>query len=165
MTRSIIFDLSEDDEEHEKNITDNQRASTVIVEIKVCAGGNINRFEDIKKIYLYRLPSGNVKWFKTGTVSQLAEEASKRFGKDRILVSVKNVDFIFKTSNEAMEENFHEMLVLDKTSVLDAVENITDDSGGCRCRPDYDIQEDRRYIKAEHSVRGITGQFVTDPEY
>ena len=70
----------------------------------------------------------------------LAEEASKRFGKDRILVSVKNVDFIFK-NKEAMEENFHEMLVLDKT-MLDAVENITT-IPAVVVVDDYDIQEIR----------------------
>lgn len=42
---------------------------------------------------------------------ELAEEASKRFGKDRILVSVENVDFVFKHQAK-MNENFHELLVL-----------------------------------------------------
>ena len=90
----------------------------------------------------------------------LAEEASKRFGKDRILVSVKNVDFIFK-NKEAMEENFHEMLVLDKT-MLDAVENITT-IPAVVVVDDYDIQEIVDILKRD-SVRGITGQFVTDPD-
>ena len=36
----------------------------------------------------------------------LAEEASERFGKDRILISVKNVDFIYKNQND-INETFH----------------------------------------------------------
>ena len=44
----IIFDLSEDDEEHEKNIQTIKNINRN-VEIKVCAGGNISRFEDVKK--------------------------------------------------------------------------------------------------------------------
>ena len=46
----IIFDLSEDDEEHEKNLKTIKDLNHNL-EIKVCAGGNINRFEDIKKIF------------------------------------------------------------------------------------------------------------------
>ena len=44
----IIFDLSDDDEEHEKNIHTIKNINRN-VEIKVCAGGNISRFEDVKK--------------------------------------------------------------------------------------------------------------------
>ena len=55
---------------------------------------------------------------------ELATEASKRFGKDRILVSLDNVNFIFKNQN-ALNENFHELYVLN-TAILDAIEGITD---------------------------------------
>ena len=53
----IIFDLSDDDEEHEKNIHTIKNINRN-VEIKTCAGGNINRLEDIKK-FLCRMPSGH----------------------------------------------------------------------------------------------------------
>ena len=50
----IIFDLSDDDEEHEKNIHTIKNINRN-VEIKTCAGGNINRLDDIKKfIYAFR---------------------------------------------------------------------------------------------------------------
>ena len=45
----IIFDLSTSDEEHEKNIHTIENINRNI-EIKVCAGGNINRLEDVKKL-------------------------------------------------------------------------------------------------------------------
>ena len=46
----IIYDLSEDDDrEHEKNIQTIKKLAQNI-EIPICAGGNINRLEDIKKI-------------------------------------------------------------------------------------------------------------------
>ncbi len=44
----IVFDLSVDDDEHDKNIHTIKNINRN-VEIKVCAGGNINRLEDIKK--------------------------------------------------------------------------------------------------------------------
>ncbi|MBC5713705.1 bifunctional phosphoribosyl-AMP cyclohydrolase/phosphoribosyl-ATP diphosphatase HisIE [Roseburia sp. BX1005] len=154
----FIFDLSEDDEEHEKNLQTIKDLNRNL-EIKVCAGGNINRFEDIKKIFYTGCLQVMLNGSKPESIA-LAEEASKRFGKDRILVSVKNVDFIFK-NKEAMEENFHEMLVLDKT-MLDAVENITT-IPAVVVVDDYDIQEIVDILKRD-SVRGITGQFVTDPD-
>ena len=152
----FIFDLSEDDEEHEKNLQTIKDLNRNL-EIKVCAGGNINRFEDIKKIFYTGCLQVMLNGSKPESIA-LAEEASKRFGKDRILVSVKNVDFIFK-NKEAMEENFHEMLVLDKT-MLDAVENITT-IPAVVVVDDYDIKEIVDILKRD-SVRGITGKFVTD---
>lgn len=154
----FIFDLSEDDEEHEKNLQTIKDLNRNL-EIKVCAGGNINRFEDIKKIFYTGCLQVMLNGSKPESIA-LAEEASKRFGKDRILVSVKNVDFIFK-NKEAMEENFHEMLVLDKT-MLDAVENITT-IPAVVVVDDYDIQEIVDILKRD-SVRGITGKFVTDSD-
>ena len=46
----VILDLSSDDDEHEKNINTIKNINRNI-EIKVCAGGNINRIEDIKKLF------------------------------------------------------------------------------------------------------------------
>ena len=45
----IIFDLSTSDDEHEKNVNTIRNINRNI-DIKVCAGGNINRLEDIKKL-------------------------------------------------------------------------------------------------------------------
>ena len=114
----MIFDLSTTDEEHERNIQVIRNINRNI-EIKVCAGGNINRMEDIKK-FIY---AGCLQVIVNGSKPEsmaLAAEASKRFGKDRILVSVTNVDFIFKHQDE-MADTFHEVLILNK-AVLDAVE-------------------------------------------
>ena len=90
---------------------------------------------------------------------ELAEEASDRFGKDRILVSVKNVDFIFKHQKE-MDDHFHELLVLN-TDVLNAIENITDVPyivyfEAC----DY---EKIIAVLSRSNVRGIAGTFINDP--
>lgn len=118
----MIFDLSTTDEEHERNIQVIRNINRNI-EIKVCAGGNINRMEDIKK-FIY---AGCLQVIVNGSKPEsmaLAAEASKRFGKDRILVSVTNVDFIFKHQDE-MADTFHEVLILNK-AVLDAVEGMTD---------------------------------------
>ncbi len=153
----FIFDLSDDDEEHEKNLQTIKNMNHNL-EIKVCAGGNINRFEDIKKIFY----TGCMQVMLNGSKPQsikLAEEASKRFGKDRVLVSVKNVDFIFK-NHDLMEENFHEMLVLDR-KMVDAVENITS-IPYVVVTDDGNLDEIEAILKQEQA-RGITGAFITEP--
>lgn len=152
----FIFDLSDDDDEHEKNLQTIKNLNRNL-EIKVCAGGNINRFEDIKKLFYAGCRQVMLNGSKLESIA-LAEEASKRFGKDRILVSVENVDFIFK-NKEAMEENFHEMLVFDK-GMLDAIENITT-IPSIVAVDDYNVDEFYNILKRD-SVRGITGKFVTE---
>lgn len=153
----FIFDLSKDDEEHEKNLQTIKDLNRNL-EIKVCAGGNINRFEDIKKIFYTGCRQVMLNGSKAGSI-ELAQEASKRFGKDRILVSVKNVNFLFK-NKEAMEENFHEMLVLDK-KILDTVENMTT-IPSVVVVDHYHLDEIIDILRRD-SVRGITGDFVTEP--
>ena len=54
----IIFDLSTSDDEHEKNINTIKNINRNI-EIKVCAGGNINRLEDVKTS-LCRMSAGHL---------------------------------------------------------------------------------------------------------
>ena len=72
----FIFDLSDDDEEHEKNLQTIKNMNHNL-EIKVCAGGNINRFEDIKKIFY----TGCMQVMLNGSKPQsikLAEEADRK---------------------------------------------------------------------------------------
>ncbi len=154
----FVFDLSEDDEEHELNLQTIKNLNHNL-EIKVCAGGNINRFEDIKKIFYAGCLQVMLNGSKPESI-ELAKEASKRFGKDRILVSVKNVDFIFK-HKDAMEENFHEMLVMNK-NLLDAVENITTIPSVVVM--DHFGMEEILDVLRRDLVRGVTGTFITDLE-
>ncbi len=152
----FIFDLSDDDEEHERNVQTIRDLNRVL-EIKVCAGGNIKRFEDIKKLFY----AGCIQVILNGSkpVSmELAKEAAGRFGKDRILLSVKNVNFIFKHKDE-LEEYFHELLILNR-KMLDAVENMTAVPSIVRM-DDYNFDEFLEVLKRD-AVRGITGKFVTE---
>jgi phosphoribosyl-ATP pyrophosphohydrolase/phosphoribosyl-AMP cyclohydrolase len=152
----MIFDLSDDDEEHERSLHTIKNINRN-VEIKVCAGGNINRMEDIKKFIYAGCLQVIVNGSKPNSM-ELAEEASRRFGKDRILVSVKNVDFVFKHRAE-MNEHFHELLVLN-TKVLDAIENITD----IPYVVNFDTCDYEKIISVlqRKNVRGIAGAFIND---
>ena len=154
----IIFDLSTTDEEHEKNIHTIKNINRN-VEIKVCAGGNINRMEDIKKL----IYAGCLQVILNGSKAEsmeLAAEASGRFGKDRILVSVENVNFIFKHQDQ-MLDTFHELLVLNK-DVLDAIEGMTDVPYVVHLKEAK--QEELIAVLSRQNVRGIAGPFINDPK-
>ena len=154
----MIFDLSTTDEEHEKNIHTIKNINRN-VEIKVCAGGNINRMEDIKKL----IYAGCLQVILNGSKAEsmeLAAEASGRLGKDRILLSVDNVNFIFKHQDQMMD-TFHELLVLNK-DVLDAIEGITDVPYVVHLKEAK--QEELISILSRNNVRGIAGPFINDPK-
>lgn len=152
----VIFDLSTNDDEHELNIHTIKNINRNI-EIKVCAGGNINRLEDVKKLLYAGCLQVILNASKPSSVG-LAKEASERFGKDRILVSISNVDFIFK-NQETLEDTFHEVLVLDEES-LDAIENLTNIPYVVNLKQ-FDYQQIVTLLKREH-IRGIAGPFIND---
>ncbi|MDD6037531.1 MAG: bifunctional phosphoribosyl-AMP cyclohydrolase/phosphoribosyl-ATP diphosphatase HisIE [bacterium] len=116
-----VFDLSDDDDEHEENLRAIRQLNRLI-DIPTCGGGNIRRMEDVKKLIYAGCKQIMLNASKNGCL-ELAKEAADRYGKDRMLVSVKNVDFIFKHQQE-MDDLFHEVLVMDD-SVLDAVDNLS----------------------------------------
>ena len=152
----IIFDLSTSDDEHEKNVNTIRNINRNI-DIKVCAGGNINRLEDIKKLLFAGCLQVILNASKPSSIG-LAEEASARFGKDRILLSINNVDFIFK-NQDSIENTFHEALVLNP-EILDALENLTNIPYVVEL-PDYNFDEIVRLLKRE-KIRGIAGPFIND---
>lgn len=154
----IIFDLSTDDDEHEKNIHTIENINRNI-DLKVCAGGNINRIEDVKKL----LYAGCLQVIFNATKSsslELANIASERFGKDRILLSINNVDYIFKHQEE-IEDTFHELLVLD-IEIIDALDNLTN-TPYVVCMPEYDFEKITDVLNRDN-VRGIAGDFINDPK-
>ena len=154
----IIFDLSTDDDEHEKNIHTIENINRNI-EIKVCAGGNVNRIEDIKKLLYAGCLQVILNASKPSSL-ELADEASVRFGKDRVLLSVNNVDFIFK-HKKAIEDTFHELLVMN-VEILDALENLTN-TPYVVFLPEYNYNNIVE-ILYRRTVRGIAGDFINNPD-
>lgn len=152
----IILDLSDSDDEHERNIKA-IRGLNRNLEVKVAAGGNISRIEDIKKYFYAGCRQVILNGSKQGTM-ELAAEASDKFGKDRMLVSVDTVDFIFK-NREQMEGCFHEVILMNP-KLLDAVANIS--KLPCIVNQDsFDLNEFERVMKCEN-VRGIYGLAINE---
>ncbi len=150
----FVFDLSDEDQEHEKNIH-TIRELNRLIEIPTCGGGNVRRLEDIKKL----LYAGCKQVLINGSrpyCFALVDEASSRFGHEKILVSVKNIDFVFK-HKEVIKEKIHEMLVMDP-KMLDSVENLTDTQYVALCeKQDMDCM--LGILRRDHS-RGIYGSFL-----
>src|SRR5699024_2588196 len=86
----IVFDLSTSDEEHDEAIDLIKKINRVI-SIPMIAGGNIRRAEDVKKI-LYAGAKRAVLNFSKSLSIDLIEEVSKRFGKERIAVSLNDFE-------------------------------------------------------------------------
>ena len=84
----LAFDLSDSDEEHDQNIG-LLKEIVRCTEIPVYAGGHIRRVEDVKKI-LYAGCQMAVLNFGRASNVEMAEEVSKRFGKEKIAFSISD---------------------------------------------------------------------------
>lgn len=154
----LIYDLSTEDEEHELNIHTIKELNRLL-EIPLCAGGNINRLEDVKKLIYAGCKEVILNGSKPST-AQLAMETSKRFGKEKIIISLKNVDYIFKHQKE-LQESVHEILVMNQ-EILDSVENLTDIIYLVE-QNELDMDKLTTLLKRDN-VRGICGEFINDLE-
>lgn len=152
----FIFDLSSEDIEHEKNLLAIREINRLI-EIPTCGGGNIKRLEDVKKVLYAGCKQALINGSKPYCF-ELMDQASSRFSKEQILVSVENVDFVFK-HRDAMKNKIHEMLVM-KAGLLDAIENLTDIQYVALCE-ENEIDAMLNVLKRTNS-RGIYGSFLND---
>ena len=155
----ICYDLSTDDEEHEKNILAIREINRNI-QVKTAGGGNIKRLEDVKKL----LYAGCVEVILNGSKPEtidLIKEASARFGSEKMLVSLATVDFLFKTK-DFLSDNIHELLIMN-TTLLEGLENITTIPYIVQV-DDYDFEKVSKVLKSDQ-IRGISGQFINDTSF
>lgn len=153
----FVFDLSQEDNEHEKNLHTLKEINR-ISEIPVYAGGNINRLEDIKKI-LYtgckKVILNSLKYVST----ELAKEGAMRFGKDKITMSLFNVDILFK-QKELMEEHISELVILNP-KLIGTIENVTE----IPYIPVVDTMDKDRIceiLQSDNTIEGIAGSALGD---
>ncbi len=155
----ICYDLSTDDEEHEKNILAIREINRNI-QVKTAGGGNIKRLEDVKKL----LYAGCVEVILNGSKPEaidLIKEASARFGANKMLVSLCTVDFLFKTK-DFLQDNIHELLIMN-TTLLEGLENITNIPYIVQI-DDYDFDYVLKLLKSDQ-IRGISGQFLNSTSF
>lgn len=150
----ICFDLSEDDDEHEKNILAIREINRSI-EVKTCAGGNIQRLEDVKKLLYAGCIEVVLNGNKAATLN-LVKEAAARFGQEKILVSIDNIDILFK-AGPSLAQNVHELLVMNQ-DITASIENTTTIPYILR----QDVEDVNVIAKLLQSdqIRGIYGEFI-----
>lgn len=154
----IVFDLSTSDEHHEEAI-DLMKKINRVISIPMVAGGNIRRQEDVKKILYAGAKRAMLNLSKPASI-ELLEEVSKRFGKERIAVSLNDFDSLFKQQH-LIEEFCTEMIFMHRLD-LNSVMNITE----IPCVVVTDTMEQSEILKILKSdgVKGVSGLFISQQD-
>lgn len=111
----IIFDLSTDDLSHENALV-MIRKITSSAEIFTIGAGNVKRLEDVKKLIYAGCDKVLLNMSKQTNVD-LIEEASKRFGKDKIMACAENKEQI-SCNLDALEKYASGCVMLNCTNVV-----------------------------------------------
>lgn len=151
----IVFDLSDADDEHDEAIDLIKRMNRVI-RIPMVVGGNIKRQEDIKKILYAGAKRAMVNFSKQDSV-KLIEEAAKRFGKEKLAVSLNDFDALFKHQH-VIQDCSSEIVFMHRLD-LNSVVNVTE----VPCVIVTDTMEERELFKIlkSSSVRGLSGKYIS----
>ncbi len=152
----ILFDLSTSSTEHDEAIGLMKKVNRVI-DIPMSAGGNIARLEDVKKI-LYTGASRAILNMSLKRMPMILEEACARFGKERLSVSLKDFDTLFKQQkiiNECSSEIVF-MQSLDFASISDTTELP------CIIVTKTSKPERLTTMLLNKSIRGVTGKYVSN---
>lgn len=150
----LVFDFSSDDQEHEKAIGKIKEICAAS-EIPVIGAGNIKRLEDVKKLIYAGCAKTVLNFSKQGNV-ELLEEVSKRFGKEKMMVSISSVEEF--TGNKELIENYAEaVLALD--TVQDTIAEISDIP--VILHIDESKENELFALLESQAVSGLSGAFVS----
>ena len=154
----LVLDLSDSDEEHDESIDLMKRMNRVI-RIPMVAGGNIRRQEDIKKILYAGAKRAMLNFSKADSV-KLIEEAAKRFGKEKIAISLNDFDALFK--HQHLINDYSSEIVFMHRLDLDSVMNVTD----IPCVIVTDTMKEAELFKILKcpGVKGLSGKYVSGTE-
>lgn len=154
----LVLDLSTGDEEHDLAI-DLMKKINRAIRIPMIAGGNVKRLEDVKKILYAGAKRAIVNFSKEGYIELLCE-ASKRFGKEKLAVSLQDFDGLFKHKQE-IEQYADEILFMHRPD-LNSVVNVTKLPSVILT----DVMEDKEILRILKcpGIKGISGMYVSRPE-
>lgn len=114
----IVFDMSNSDEEHEKNL-DVMKEICAHAETDVIGTGNIKRMEDVKKILYTGCKKAILDYDKSSNID-ITEEVSLKFGRDKILVSASETAKL-KQNKDGIEKYASAVLMMDPHKLKDTV--------------------------------------------
>lgn len=151
--RIIVFDQSNTDEEHEAAL-DIIKEIALACEVPVIGAGNVKRMEDVKKLIYAGCAKAVLNYTKASNV-EITEEVSKKFGKDKILVSYMNESEV--ADHKELIETYVSELICMKEDLLPKCKDMTEVSSIC-CMNDWNEQVET--ILMNEKVSGITGNAV-----
>lgn len=151
----IVFDLSTNDKDHDLAIELMKKINRV-VSIPMLAGGNIKRQEDVKKILYAGAKAAILNLSKTSGI-ELMEEASKRFGQEKIFVSLNDFDTLFKQKKQ-IEEYTCGILFMHRPD-LDSAVNST--SHPIMILTDVLEEKEILRILRCDGIHGVSGKFIS----
>ncbi len=154
----IVFDLSDSEDEHEEAIN-LMRKINCVIRVPMVAGGNIKRQEDIKKI-LYAGAKRAIINFSKKDSARMLEEAAKRFGKERLAVSLNDFDGLFKHQHTI--QRYCSQIIFMHRLDLNSVINVTD-IPSVIVTDTPEESELLRILKCP-GVRGVSGKYMSQPE-
>ena len=150
----IVLDLSKADDDHEEAI-DILKKITRAVRIPVTAGGNVRRLEDVKKILYAGAKRAIVNMSRPSGVTMI-EDAAKRFGKEKVAVSLNDFDRLFK-QQRVIEEYSSEIIFMHRPDI-ESVVNLTN----LQTVILTDVLEEKEVFRVlHHDIKGISGKFVS----
>ena len=154
----LVFDLSDSDEEHDEAI-DLMKRMNRMIRIPMVAGGNIRRQEDIKKILYAGAKRAMLNFSKPDSV-KLIEDAAKRFGKEKLAVSLNDFDALFK--HQHLINDYSSEIIFMHRLDLNSVMNVTE----VPCVIVTDTMEEPELFKILKcpGVKGLSGKFVSQTD-
>ena len=126
------------------------------ISIPMVAGGKIKRLEDVKKILYAGAKRAMLNFSKPGSVVEV-EEAAKRFGKEKIAVSLNDFDALFK--HQQIIEDFTSEIIFMHRLDLNSVMNVTDIP--CVILTDTEEKPELFKILKCPGVKGLSGKYIS----
>lgn len=151
----LVFDFSSEDQEHEKAISKIKEICAAS-EIPVIGAGNIKRMEDVKKLIYAGCAKTVLNFSKQGNV-ELLEEVSKRFGKEKMMVSISSLEEF--TDHKELIENYAGAVL-----ALDAVQDSIAEVSAIPVILHTDESKEQKLLTLLESpaVSGLSGSYVSD---
>lgn len=152
----LVFDFSSTDQEHEDAVG-RLREICRVSEAPVIAGGNVKRLEDVKKL-IYAGCAGALLNFSKESNVELLEEASKRFGREKLWVSISEPEEYL--DNQLLIESYAGGILL--------LENIQGRLEGRTELPvclhtNHGNGETVKELLSQKVISAVSGAWVSDP--
>lgn len=154
--RVIVFDQSNNDDEHEAAL-DIIKKIALVCEVPVIGAGNVKRMEDVKKLLYAGCSKAVLNYSKPSNV-ELTEEVSKKFGKNKILVSYTNPEELIQ-NKELIEEYASELLCINQANI-ELCHNIVNLPTIC-CMEEGTLEQSQKILLTE-KVDGLSGNLIND---